>query len=122
MDWRAIHSARPEERKKIGRKTRSLLPLTDNTIHGHLNGKQSIGIYPLLPDETCRCLAADFDKKSWMADAATFAKACRRFGVPVAVERSRSANGAHSWMFFDRTVRAIVTPSQMPKLYRECLQ
>ncbi len=107
MDWRAIHSARPEERKKIGRKTRSLLPLTDDAIRGHLTGKQTIGIYPLLPDENCRFLAADFDKKSWMADAAAFAEACRRYGVPVAVERSRSGNGAHAWMFFDRPVRAL---------------
>ena len=107
MDWRAIHSAKPEERKKIGRKTRSLLPLTDDAIRDHLTGKQTIGIYPLLPDETCQFLAADFDKKSWMADAAAFAEACRRFGVPVAVERSRSGNGAHAWMFFDRPVRAL---------------
>lgn len=107
MDWRAIHSARPEERKKIGRKTRTLLPLTDDAIRDHLTGKQTIGIYPLLPDETCRFLAADFDKQSWMADAAAFAEACRRFGVPVAVERSRSGNGAHAWMFFDRPVRAL---------------
>ncbi len=96
MDWRAIHSAKPEERKKIGRKTRSLLPLTDEAIRNHLTGKQTIGIYPLLPDETCRFLAADFDKKSWMADAAAFAEACQRLGVPVAVERSRSGNGAHA--------------------------
>jgi superfamily II DNA or RNA helicase len=107
MDWRAIHSARPEERKKIGRKTRSLLPLTDDAIRDHLTGKQTLGIYPLLPDETCQFLVADFDKKSWMADAAAFAEACRRFGVPVAVERSRSGNGAHAWMFFDRPVRAL---------------
>ncbi len=96
MDWRAIHSARPEERKKIGRKTRSLLPLTDDAIRDHLTGKQTLGIYPLLPDETCQFLAADFDKKSWMVDAAAFAEACRRFGVPVAVERSRSGNGART--------------------------
>jgi superfamily II DNA or RNA helicase len=107
MDWRAIHSARPEERKKIGRKTRSLLPLTDDAIRDHLTGKQTLGIYPLLPDETCQFLAADFDKKSWMVDAAAFAEACQRFGVPVAVERSRSGNGAHAWMFFDRPVRAL---------------
>jgi superfamily II DNA or RNA helicase len=107
MDWRAIHSARPEERKKIGRKTRSLLSLTDDAIRDHLTGKQTLGIYPLLPEETCQFLAADFDKKSWMVDAAAFAEACRRFGVPAAVERSRSGNGAHAWMFFDRPVRAL---------------
>jgi hypothetical protein len=94
MDWKAIHAARPEERKKVARKTRMLLPLTDNAIRNHLTGKQTIGIYPLFPDETCRFLALDFDKKSWMADARAFLATCRYFQVPAAVERSRSGNGA----------------------------
>ena len=104
MDWRAIHAARPEDRKKVARKTRMLHPLSDDAIRNHLTGKQTIGIYPLLPDETCWFLAVDFDKKCWMADAAAFAATCRRFEVPIAVERSRSGNGAHIWLFFDRPV------------------
>src|ERR1700682_3474535 len=106
MDWRAIYAARPEERKKVARKTRTLQPLTDSAIRDHLTGKQTIGVYPLLPDETYWFLAVDFDKKSWMADAAAFASTCQRFQVPVTVERSRSGNGAHIWLFFDRTVLA----------------
>ncbi len=106
VDWRAIHAARPEERKKVSRKTRTLQPLTDSAIRGHLTGKQTIGVYPLLPDETCWFLAVDFDKKSWMADAAAFAATCRRFQVPVSVERSRSGNGAHIWLFFNYPVLA----------------
>jgi superfamily II DNA or RNA helicase len=106
MDWRAIHAARPEERKKIARKTRMLQPLTDDAVRDHLTGKQTIGIDPLLPDETCWFLALDFDKKTWMPDAAAFAAVCRRFRVPTAVECSRSGNGAHIWLFFDRPVLA----------------
>ena len=106
MDWRAIHTARPEERKKVARKTRMLQPLTDDAIRNHLTGKQTVGIYPLLPDDTCWFLAVDFDKKSWLADAAAFVATCRRFQVPMAVERSRSGNGAHVWIFFDRPVSA----------------
>ena len=106
MDWRAIHASRPEERKKVARKTRMLQPLTDDAIRNHLTGKQTIGIYPLLPDDTCWFLAVDFDKKSWVIDAAAFAATCRRFQVPLAVERSRSGNGAHVWIFFDRPVSA----------------
>lgn len=30
MDWRAIHAAKPEDRKRVGRKTRILQPLTDD--------------------------------------------------------------------------------------------
>ena len=63
MDWRAIHVARPEERKKVARKTRMLQPLTDDAIRNHLTGKQTVGIYPLLLDDTCWFLAVDFDKK-----------------------------------------------------------
>ncbi|HLZ50143.1 MAG TPA: hypothetical protein VKP61_05305 [Candidatus Acidoferrum sp.] len=106
MDWRAIHTSRPEERKKVARKTRMLQPLTDDAIRNHLTGKQTVGIYPLLPDDTCWFLAVDFDKKSWLADAAAFVATCRRFQVPMAVERSRSGNGAHVWIFFDRPVSA----------------
>src|SRR5258706_966315 len=106
MDWRAIHVARPEERKKVARKTRMLQPLTDDAIRNHLTGRQTVGIYPLLPDDTCWFLAVDFDKKSWVIDAAAFAATCRRFQVPLAVERSRSGNGAHVWIFFDRPVSA----------------
>ena len=83
-----------------------LLPLTDDAVRNHLTGKQTIGIYPLLPDETCWFLALDFDKKSWMADAFAFLATCRHFQVPAAVERSRSGNGAHVWTFFDRPVLA----------------
>ena len=106
MDWRAIHAAKPEERKKVTRKTRTLQPLTDRAIRDHLTGKQTIGVYPLLPDETCWFLAVSFDKKSWMADAAAFASTCQQFQIPAAVERSQSGNGAHIWFFFDRPVLA----------------
>ena len=106
MDWRAINTARPEERKGIARKTRMLLPLTTEVVRQHLTGKHTIGIYPLLPDETCWFLAVDFDKKSWMADSTAFLQTCRRFHIPAIVERSRSGNGTHVWMFFDRPVLA----------------
>ena len=64
-DWKAINKSRPEDRKKVDQKTRKFLPITDAVIESHLLGKETIGVYPLLPDETCWFLAADFDKKTW---------------------------------------------------------
>jgi len=34
-------------------KNRSLIPVSDQTIFNHLAGKHTIGVYPLLEDETC---------------------------------------------------------------------
>lgn len=67
-----------------------------------------MGVYPLLEDETCWFLAADFDKSSWKDDVGAFAETCRSIGVPVAIERSRSGNGAHAWFFFGAPVLANV--------------
>jgi hypothetical protein len=58
----------------------------------------------MLPDETCWFLAADFDKKSWKQDVAAFRDSARAKRVPVAIERSRSGNGAHAWIFFREPV------------------
>ena len=84
----------------------AFLSVTDDVIDGHLRGYHTVGVYPLQMDDTCWFLAVDFDKKSWVIDAAAFAATCRRFQVPLAVERSRSGNGAHVWIFFDRPVSA----------------
>ena len=74
--------------------------VTDDAVDGHLRGSHTIGVYPMLPDDTCRFLAADFDKENWQRDANAFLEACRSKGVPAALERSRSGNGAHVWIFF----------------------
>ena len=106
-DWRAINNSRPEDRKKVDQKTRRFLPLTDAVIESHLLGKETVGIYPLLPDETCWFLAADFDKKTWEYDSLAFLETCRELNVPAALERSRSGKGGHIWIFFERALPAI---------------
>jgi hypothetical protein len=106
-DWKAINKSRPEQRKKVDQKTRRFLPLTDAIIESHLLGKETAGVYPLLPDETCWFLAADFDKKTWEYDSQAFLETCQQFSVPAALERSRSGKGGHIWIFFDRALPAI---------------
>src|ERR1700738_965132 len=64
-DWEAYLRAKDEDRKKVDRVTRKFRPLTDEVVSGHLVGDHTIGIYPLLQDETCWFLAVDFDKKTW---------------------------------------------------------
>src|SRR5579864_8053996 len=105
-DWKAVLSSKPADRKKVDKKTRTLLLLTNDVIARHLKGERTIGIYPLLPNETCWFLAVDFDKKSWQLDATAFLATCRGFDVPAALERSRSGNGGHVWIFFNQATPA----------------
>jgi superfamily II DNA or RNA helicase len=79
---------------------RQFVPLSDALFYDHLTGEQTIGVYPLLPDETCNFLAADFDDSEWRQDASAFKKSCDDLGVPVSIEISRSGSGAHAWIFF----------------------
>jgi hypothetical protein len=85
---------------------RAFLPVTDEVIDGHLRGRHTIGVYPMLADETCWFLAADFDKATWRDDAAAFLQTCAARRVPAALERSRSGNGAHVWIFFAEPISA----------------
>jgi superfamily II DNA or RNA helicase len=86
----------------------AFVPVGDQVIADHLKGRHVMGVYPLLEDETCWFLAADFDKSSWKEDIGAFAETCRSVGMPVAIERSRSGNGAHAWFFFTAPVPANV--------------
>jgi len=87
---------------------RKLLPITDEVIQTHLTGRQIIGIYPMFPDETCCFLAVDFDKISWQEDVAAFLETAKDMAVPVALERSRSGNGGHVWIFFESSLPAVL--------------
>lgn len=85
---------------------RAFVPLDDRAIYNHLAGAATIGVYPLLPDDTCHFLAVDFDEADWREDARAFARSCRELDIPVALEISRSGNGAHAWIFFAQAVAA----------------
>ncbi len=86
----------------------AFLPVSDQVVLDHLQGRQIIGSYPLLEDETCWFLAVDLDGESWREDVAAFKETCDLADVPVAVERSRSGCGAHAWFFFEGPVPAHV--------------
>ena len=88
------------------RPDRRLLPLTDDVVGDHLAGRSHVGLYPLLRDDTCRLLACDFDGPGWALDSLAYLDAARAAGVPAALERSRSGDGAHVWIFFAGRVPA----------------
>jgi hypothetical protein len=90
----------------------AFIKVSDDIIRQHLTGKDvqnndaTVGVYPLLPDETCWFLAADFDKENWQKDIAAFVKTYSDKAVPAYVEKSRSGNGGHVWIFFESPVTA----------------
>ena len=91
---------------------KAFLPVTDEMVRFHLSGKDGRGkpfcsdVYPMLLDETCWFLAADFDKGSLVDDVAAFVQTCHRLSIPAHVERSRSGEGGHVWIFFEEPVPA----------------
>ncbi|MBA3849031.1 MAG: hypothetical protein C0502_03425 [Opitutus sp.] len=81
--------------------------LDEKAIETHLRGVHTLGVYAINIDDTCRFLAADFDGEDWKADVQAYREAAERNGITVAIERSRSGNGAHGWIFFAEPVPAV---------------
>ena len=90
---------------------REFIPVNDQAVVEHFRGEKNgfrdvMGLYVLLPDCTTWVLVADFDKDGWQRETVLYREACRNFGLQPAVERSRSGNGAHVWIFFEEPIDA----------------
>ncbi len=84
------------------------------------DGTDVVGVYPLLPDGTCRFLVFDFDNhekgaeqkdfanedETWHEEVDALRLICRQNEIDALVERSRSGRGAHVWIFFRRPISA----------------
>jgi len=110
---------------------REFLPLTDEVIRNHLLGVDpqnrykddfTIGAYPLLLDETCWFSAVDFDKTTWMEDTSEFLNVCKTFNIPASLERSRSGNGGHVWIFFSKPVPAALARKMASFIMTETME
>ncbi len=106
LDWNEykLHKTKGGTLKDFTNK--QYAPLTEKRILNHLEGKEIIGIYPLLQDNTSWFIAADFDQsmaksKLWMDECRAFMLECEKYDLPVYLERSRSGTGGHVWMFFE---------------------
>lgn len=106
----------------------AFIPYSEDIIEKHLRGGDArssdfvAGVYPLLQDETCWFLAADFDKESWADDTRALLATCHAKGIAAALERSRSGNGGHVWIFFSEPVPAKVARQLGAALITETME
>lgn len=106
LDWDQFKTYKAKGGTLKDFKNKEYAPLTDQRILNHLSGKEIVGVYPLLQDNTSWFIAADFDQstaktKSWIDECRTFMLECEKHNMPVYLERSRSGTGGHVWMFFE---------------------
>ncbi|MEY5041755.1 MAG: hypothetical protein RLZZ414_1303, partial [Bacteroidota bacterium] len=99
---------------------KSYLKLTEEQIQKHLDGEHHIGVYPLLEDNTSWFIVADFDKKDWQIQALEFIKLCEKHNIPAYLEKSRSGNGAHVWIFFNQPYPALKSRKIFLQLLEDC--
>jgi len=102
-------------------KNKKHLPLSSEKLREHLSGKHTIGVYPLLIDNTSFFIAADFDEQDWLDDSLKLVKTCHSYNIPAYLERSRSGKGGHVWIFFESNYPAWKSRKVLFELLKKAL-
>ncbi|MBI2335041.1 DEAD/DEAH box helicase family protein [Candidatus Daviesbacteria bacterium] len=122
VDWSKFAAFKARGGKFSDYPHKTPLPLTLEIIQSHLEGKEIVGIYPLLSDNTSYFIAADFDGENWPEEIRAFSKVCARYSIPTYLERSRSGNGGHVWIFFEDKYPAYKSRKIILEIIREALE
>lgn len=95
-----------------GCKNYSYKPVSDHAVTHHLSAKPTMGVYPLLLDETCWFSAVDFDGESWQDDSLAFLSVSDAMGCPrtssVLVQVGAATYGYSSIPRYRQLLRAIL--------------
>lgn len=103
-------------------RNRAFVPIGEEEVRAHLTGSDPqekpfvMGLYPMLEDETCWFLALDLDGEGWREHAVALLDVSHRLELPVVLERSRSGNGGHVWIFFEEPL-----PASLARKLGSCL-
>lgn len=119
LDWDDYRAFKSEGGLYKDYTKKEIVPLNEEAIRRHLSGKETIGIYPLLDDNTSFFIAADFDEANWQDSILQLYRICLVFDIPAYLERSRSGNGGHLWIFFEENLPAEQTRKVLFELLKQ---
>lgn len=101
VDWGDFNKHKAQGGTFKDYKNKEYLPFDNDAIESNLSGNATCGIYPLLEDNTSYFIAVDFDKANWKETILKLHNICKDYDLPTYIERSRSGNGGHLWLFFE---------------------